>query len=82
MQNREEIKLQIEKSLFEIKNVQMTLSETMGLKEDLGLDSVDIFSLSAELEDQFDIILQDSLVGPPKNVGELIDFIMALQNQG
>lgn len=45
------------------------------LLEDLGADSANVMILVMDLEQQFDIIVEDDVLGNIKTVGDIIDYL-------
>ena len=45
------------------------------LKEDLGLDSIDLIELAMAVEDEFDISIKDEELYKFKTVQDIIDFV-------
>ncbi|WP_353893960.1 acyl carrier protein [Proteinivorax hydrogeniformans] len=43
--------------------------------EDMGVDSLDIFQLVVELEETFEIEIDDSEAASMKTVGDAVDFV-------
>ena len=50
------------------------------LREDLGLDSLDMASLACEVEDEFGIEIPDDAIYSVITVGDVIKFIEGLKN--
>lgn len=65
---------------------QMSISEdeiTMGTSftEDLGADSLDIFQIISELEENFDIEFENEAAENIKTVGEAVEYIKKASKQ-
>jgi len=45
------------------------------LLEDLGADSANVMILVMDLEQQFDIVVEDDVLGNIKTVGDIIDYL-------
>ena len=45
------------------------------LLEDLGADSANVMILVMDLEQEFDIIVEDDVLGSIKTVGDIIDYL-------
>lgn len=45
------------------------------LLEDLGADSANVMILVMDLEQEFDIIVEDDVLGNIKTVGDIIDYL-------
>lgn len=50
------------------------------LREDLGLDSLDMASLACEVEDEFEIEIPDDAIYSVITAGDVIKFIEGLKN--
>jgi Acyl carrier protein len=55
------------------------MTDSMRLREDLGLSSLDFMSFLGELEDSFDIELDQDEAVHVQTIGDAIDMIHALQ---
>jgi acyl carrier protein len=53
------------------------LAEESDLREGLGLDSVDLFSLIVDIQGHFQIKLGSDEVEPVQTVGQLVDLLQA-----
>ena len=53
----------------------IVLSEDMSLIGDLGLNSLDLVNLAAEVEDEFDIEIPDIAIKDLKTVKDVLDLI-------
>ena len=53
----------------------IVLSEDMSLIGDLGLNSLDLVNLEAEVEDEFDIEIPDRAIKDLKTVKDVLDLI-------
>ena len=49
------------------------------LVEDLGADSANVMVLIMDLEDHFNIQIEDSAITTLKTVGDVVDYIQGLQ---
>lgn len=56
-------------------NQAIELTENTMLLGDLGLSSLDLVNLAAEIEDEFDIEIPDRAIKSIKTVKDVIDFI-------
>ena len=45
------------------------------LLEDLGADSANVMILVMDLEQEFDIIVEDDVLGSIKTVGDILDYL-------
>ncbi len=59
-----------------------TITLESRLQEDLGLDSVGLMTLALEIENHWELILEESSESPPETVSQIIDLIsIRLQEQ-
>ena len=56
------------------------LGDSKRLIEDVGLDSLDFLDMVMELEEEFDVNVPDGIVAEIKTVGDIVDYIMKVQN--
>jgi acyl carrier protein len=54
-----------------------SLDESAGLREQLGLDSVDLVSLVLRIQDQFRVVLPSDELERVSRVGDLLDLLQA-----
>jgi acyl carrier protein len=45
------------------------------LLEDLGADSANVMILVMDLEQEFDVVIEDDVLGSIKTVGDIIDYL-------
>ena len=55
--------------------IETEITSETNLKNDLGLNSLDLANLACEVEDEFDVEIPDSALKDIKTVGDVIDFI-------
>lgn len=48
--------------------------------DDIGLDSLDVVEMGIDIEDEFQISLDDDLINEMKTVGELVEYVEKLVN--
>jgi len=53
------------------------ITETARFKEDFDADSLDLYELVMELEDQYGISVSEQEAGEIKTVGDAVDFVVA-----
>jgi len=53
------------------------ITETARFKEDFDADSLDLYELVMELEDQYGITVSEQEAAEIKTVGEALDFVVA-----
>lgn len=46
------------------------------LKTDLGLDELDLLEITLDLEDKFDVLIDDNEISGMVNIGDMIDLIL------
>jgi acyl carrier protein len=56
------------------------ITESTRLRDDLGLDSMQAVTLIMDMEDEFDISVEDEEVAEIKTVGELVKIITEKQS--
>ena len=52
-----------------------SISRESRLLEDLGADSANVMILVMDLEQEFDVIVEDDVLGNIKSVGDIIDYL-------
>lgn len=50
-----------------------------GIKEDLGADSLDVVDLIMQLEDEFDLTIEEEEAEKINTVGDIVNFISSKQ---
>ena len=59
------------------------LPESVALQAELGLDSVGLLNLALEVENRFELFLDEAPDQPPETLGALADLVVArLEEQG
>jgi acyl carrier protein len=53
------------------------ITESARFKEDFDADSLDLYELVMELEDQYGISVSEQEAGQIKTVGDAVDFVVA-----
>jgi acyl carrier protein len=53
------------------------ISEATRFKEDLGADSLDLYTLVQELEDSYGVTISDEQAAHILTVGQAVDFVLA-----
>ena len=53
------------------------ITEAARFKEDFDADSLDLYELVMELEDQYGISVSEQEAGEIKTVGDAVDFVLA-----
>ncbi len=53
------------------------MSETTRFKEDLDADSLDLYTLVQELEDNYGVTISDEQAADILTVGQAVDFVLA-----
>ena len=51
------------------------LDERLHLQADLGLDSMALLNLALEVENAFELCLEEDPENPPQTIGEIVDLI-------
>ncbi len=58
------------------------IGEQTRFKDDLGADSLDLYTLVQELEDTYGVQISDEQASEILTVGEAVDFVVANSNDG
>ena len=58
------------------------IGEQTRFKDDLGADSLDLYTLVQELEDTYEVQISDEQASEILTVGQAVDFVMANSNDG
>jgi acyl carrier protein len=54
-----------------------SVTEATRFKEDLGVDSLDLYTLVQELEDSYGVVMSDDQAAQILSVGQAVDFVLA-----
>ena len=65
----------LKKILFDTTGLNIDITLDMSLKNDLGLNSLDLAELVCVVEEEFDIEIPDRAIRELKTVGDVIHFI-------
>lgn len=80
---REEVFVLIQAHLADELDVEPGLiGETTHFKDDLGADSLDLYTLVQELEDTYGVKIEDEQAAEILTVGQAVDFVVAHSNDG
>jgi acyl carrier protein len=80
---REEVFVLIQAHLADELDVEPGLiGETTHFKDDLGADSLDLYTLVQELEDTYGVKIEDEQAADILTVGQAVDFVVAHSNGG
>jgi acyl carrier protein len=80
---REEVFVLIKAHLADELDVEPQLiGETTHFKDDLGADSLDLYTLVQELEDTYGVKIEDQQAAEILTVGQAVDFVVAHSNDG
>ncbi|MGC2373899.1 MAG: acyl carrier protein [Solirubrobacteraceae bacterium] len=75
---REEVFVLIQAHLADELDVEPALiGESTHFKEDLGADSLDLYTLVQELEDTYGVRISDEQANEILTVGQAVDFVVA-----
>ena len=55
---------------------QSAITESTSFKEDLGADSLDLYTLVQELEDTYGVEMSDEQAAKILTVGQAVDFVL------
>ncbi len=73
---------QVQKIISETLNCDLeAVTETASLIDDLNADSLDAVELSMEIEEAFDIVIEDEDLSNFKTAGDIVKFIDARQSK-
>lgn len=72
----QEAKTEIIRSIVEITETEVEVTETTEIIRGLGLASIEVLMLLGELEDTYDVDLSPKVVEHVKTVGQLCDAII------
>lgn len=80
---REEVFVLIQAHLADELDVEPQLiGESTHFKDDLGADSLDLYTLVQELEDTYGVKIEDEQAADIFTVGQAVDFVVAHSNDG
>jgi len=80
---REEVFVLIQAHLADELDVEAQLiGEGTRFKDDLGADSLDLYTLVLELEDTYGVRIADEQAADILTVGQAVDFVVAHSNNG
>jgi acyl carrier protein len=81
--NREQVFVLIQAHLADELDVDVDLiGEQTRFKDDLGADSLDLFTLVQELEDTYGVHISDERAAEILTVGQAVDFVVANSSDG
>lgn len=81
--NREQVFVLIQAHLADELDIDPDqIGEQTRFKEDLGADSLDLYTLVQELEDTYDVRISDERASEILTVGQAVDFVMANSSDG
>ncbi|RME01003.1 MAG: acyl carrier protein [Deltaproteobacteria bacterium] len=83
--SRVEILSEVGKILQEACGVRGPITSETRLAEDLALDSVGLLTLALEVENRYELFLEEDPLDPPQTVGDLVELVerrLAEQHSG
>jgi acyl carrier protein len=81
--NREQVFVLIQAHLADELDVEVDLiGEQTRFKDDLGADSLDLYTLVQELEDTYGVRISDEQASEILTVGQAVDFVVANSSDG
>ncbi len=81
--NREQVFVLIQAHLADELDVDVDLiGEQTRFKDDLGADSLDLYTLVQELEDTYGVRIADEQAAEILTVGQAVDFVVANSSDG
>ena len=82
MTDREETFAKVAQLIAPFKNKGVALTETTSFAGDLEWDSLIVMDFVASVEDEFDILITMNMQAEIETVGQLVDSVEALRNEG
>ena len=73
------LKEKIEELIAELAGEEIAITPEMELLKDIGLDSLDAVELVFQLENEYDVEIDDEVLEKVRTVGDLMRAIEALQ---
>ncbi|RME55660.1 MAG: acyl carrier protein [Deltaproteobacteria bacterium] len=73
--SRVEIFSEVGKILQEACGVRGPITHETRLAEDLALDSVGLLTLALEVENRYELFLEEDPLDPPRTVGDLVELV-------
>ena len=73
------LKEKIEELIAELAGEEIVITPEMELLKDIGLDSLDAVELVFQLENEYDVEIDDEVLEKVRTVGDLMRAIEALQ---
>jgi acyl carrier protein len=81
--NREQVFVLIQAHLADELDIDPDqIGEQTRFKDDLGADSLDLYTLVQELEDTYGVRISDERASEISTVGEAVDFVVANSSDG
>jgi acyl carrier protein len=81
--NREQVFVLIQAHLVDELDLDPDqIGEQTRFKDDLGADSLDLYTLVQELEDAYGVQISDERASEILTVGQAVDFVVASSNDG
>lgn len=77
MSKRRHIEAEVIRVLREYCGVTREIRGDSRLQEDLGLDSTGLLTLALEVENAFQLMLEEAPDSPPETIDELVDLVFA-----
>jgi acyl carrier protein len=82
MTDREETFAKVAELIEPFNKKDMALSETTSFAGDLEWDSLTVMDFVAAIEDEFDILITMNMQAEIETVGQLVDAVEELKNEG
>ena len=82
MSTRDEIFSRVSTQIEPFNKKKVALSDATSFAKDLEWDSLTVMDFVAAIEDEFDIIITMNMQAEIETVGQLVDSVEALRNEG
>jgi len=77
--NRDNVISVLTEMLQKLSNTNIELSEATAIVKDVGLESIQVIEYLCEVEDYFEIIINEEKVAQAQTIGDLADVVRELK---
>ena len=77
--NRDNVISVLTEMLQKLSNTNIELSEATAIVKDVGLESIQVIEYLCEVEDYFEIIINEEKVAQAETIGDLADVVRELK---
>ena len=77
--NRENVLSELTEMLRKVSDTNIELSQSTAIVKDVGLESIQVIEYLCEVEDYFEIIINEEKVGKVQTLGDLADVVKELK---